>query len=448
MPLLDTVSTGFSPELVHALNDSVTSNVRTGTQARVSFAPGEKIDVYVDAVDGNDNNDGSFTYPLQSIDQVYRAVASAAVANTEIVVHLAGPKTGGTPVDYPVYQLIFSGHAFRGPEMLLAPVSTATAALDATPATAQTNRTRLNFTTAAPAWTSNELRGYFVRIKRDGALQFPELPIAGNDADRIYVNTASLAADVLSTDTVEIVRPGANIVGINQSYGFPLLLLAGQHGLGSLSSCALERLGIGDFVSTSVDTAIEIDRCKLDCPYVAIPIGRFSFVNTVCSGSMIVDGWVDNSQAVSRQNYASGKFVDLLVYGGKLQIGEDAISGYFKSNYDVSVYDSSQDGILCYGPASYFVANQPGSTIQGTGNSGVGISAKRGGRVSVLSDASKVTITGSGGDLSVGNGAPVSYGTGVGEFREALGWNGNLTRVLAGTATAPTGDTSQIECIF
>jgi hypothetical protein len=71
-----------------------------------------------------------------------------------------------------------------------------------------------------------------------------------------------------------------------------------------------------------------------------------------------------------------------------------------------------------------------------------------GGRARLNDSIAKVTITGTGGDLKVGNGAAVAYGTGVGNFSEVLGWNGNFTRVLGGTATAPTGDTSQIENVF
>lgn len=450
MPLLDTISTGLSPEFVHAVNDSVTATNDTGSPVRALYSPGTSIVVYVDSANGDDTNDGTKqSTPLKTIAQVYRAVASAAGNGARIIVNLAGPSTGTSPQEYPVYDLIFQGHAFRGPEMILAPVSTATAALDVAPATAQTNRTRLNFTTAAPAWASNELRGYFVRIKRNGALQFPELPIAGNDADRIYVNTASLAADVLATDTVEIVRPGAKFVALNSDLGVPVVQLSGQSGTSFFQYSSLERVEVGNFASFDPATMLQFDRVMATCPDVGIAIGRFGFVNTVVNGPIDLMGTTRCADAVCRSNYATGKFVDMLVLNGGIAVGTTDGSGRLVTKYDVSVYDNpSGPGIDCVSPGSYVSAATSSSTIQGSGNSTVGLQARGGGRIRVSSTASRVSITGTAGDLKVGNGAVVAYGTGVGQFREALGWNGNLTRVLGGTATAPTGDTSQIECIF
>lgn len=450
MPLLDTVSTGLPPELVHALNDSVTATNDTGSPVRALYAAGATIVVYVDSVDGDDSNDGlKQSTPLKTIEQVYRAVASAAVGGARIVVNLAGPSTGTSPREYPIRELIFQGHAFRGPEMILAPVSTATAALDVAPATAQTNRTRLNFTTAAPAWASNELRGYFVRIKRNGALQFPELPIAGNDADRIYVNTASLASDVLATDTVEIVRPGAKIVGTNSDFGFDFLQLQGQSGTSFAQYCCLERVELSNFASLSPDAILQMDRVRTDSPDFGLATGRFAFVNTIVNGPLDVMGTARNADAFPRENYATGKFVDLLIVGGGLTVGGDDGNGCFAAKYDVSVYNNANGaGITCVSPGSFFVAASSNATVQGSGNLDVGILARRGGRVTLQNTASKTSITGTAGDLKVGNGAAVAYGTGAGQFRQVAGWNGNLTRVLEGTATAPTGDTSQIECIF
>lgn len=372
------------------------------------------------------------------------------MGGASIIVNLAGPSSGTTPVEYPIQELVLMGHYFRGPEMILAPVSTATAALDAgTPATSQTNRTRLNFTTAAPAWTTNELRGYFVRIKRNGALQFPEMPIAENDGDHLWVNTSSLASDVLATDTVEIVRPGAKIVGTNTTFGFPLLQVSGQSGAGFNGFCSLEKVEVGDFASFKTDTVIQIDRVRGVCPYAAVAIGRFSFINTIFLGSLDIVGASRNDYANPRQDFASGKFVDLLIVGGGLTVGTDEETGSMVVQNDISVYDNpSGPGIRCVSNGSFIMASKNTATLQGDGSSSVGIWARRGGRVRVNSTASKTTITGAGGDLRVGNGVAISYGTGVGEFNEALGWNGNFTRVLEGTATAPLGDTSQIDSIF
>ena len=450
MSSISVTSTGFPPEIVNALNQLVQPPPSLGTIVRTVYAEDDALNVYVDCNAGNDSNDGlTAETAFQTIAQVYRSIASSATGGARIIVNLAGPASGNTPCQYPVHELIFAGHAFRGPEMVLAPVTQGAALDNPSPATAETNRTRLNFTAAAPGWGVNVLRGYFVRIKRNGALQFPEMPIAQNDSDQIWVNTASLAADVLSTDTVEIVLPGANIVGTNTDLGLPVLTFSGTSNTSFGQYCSVERVGLGDFASFVASNMIQFDRVRAETPNVGITSGTFSFVNTVIVGSLEVVGSVWNESVVSRQNYAVGKFVDLLVCNGGLYLGGPLGAGSFVANYDVSVYGNpSGSGISCRYPGSYWNSRGPNCTIQGSDNSLVGIWAYRGARVRVNSTASKTSITGTGGDLKVGQGAASSYGTGVGQFSEALGWNGNFTRILEGTATAPGGDTSQIENVF
>jgi hypothetical protein len=127
--------------------------------------------------------------------------------------------------------------------------------------------------------------------------------------------------------------------------------------------------------------------------------------------------------------------------------------GCYVATANFSVYRCGSfqgHGLLVEGPCLFVAAGSGAATtsaaVLGTGNSGAGIKCMFGGIARVNSNATeeKTAITGGLGALMVTVGAAVAYGTGVGEFEEVAGYNGNFTRMLEGTATAPTADTSLI----
>lgn len=442
---------GLAPEVAAAVTAQIAATAATGTEARVLYSPSTTLEVYVDSVNGDDANSGtSAADAVKSIDQVYRVAPVAAIGGARIIVHLAGATTGTTPRQYSCNVLTFMGHAFRGPSMIAAPVSLSSAALDVVPTTAVTNRSRLNFATANPGWATNELRGYFLRVKRAGVLRYPELPISENDGTHLWVNVASVHGDLLATDTVEIVHPAVKIIGTNVSAGVPILIVDGQS-LGRLVAySALEKVTLGDFVSLSPNVVVQMDRCMAVGVAVFQALGRFSYVNTSFTGaSLLIYGSHGPADAVARVDFTVSKLVDFHVSGGTVFMSSqsDATPSVLVVDHDMSVYGAGPAGLYIRGPSAHFSAKN-GATVQGYATGGTGISATQGARVHLSSTAADTSLTGDKGALQVGNGAAVAYGAGVGAFHEAAGFNGNLTRVLEGTAVAPTGDTSQIENVF
>lgn len=113
------------------------------------------------------------------------------------------------------------GVRWRGPDVMSAfPTQTgpSTAALDVAPITELSLanaagvtvpcRTQLNFTTASPGWTVDDMSGRaFVRVTRSGSKQYFELPIARNTANTLIIDTllyrtSGLAASISNAGVV------------------------------------------------------------------------------------------------------------------------------------------------------------------------------------------------------------------------------------------------------
>ena len=449
----------------------------TGGQALTYRDDGVATDIYVDQTNGSDSNDGlTPATALATLPAVRQKFPWQLMGNSRFVVNLLN--TTATQLTYRDdairigggNEALFVSFAYRGPSMILFSPTTgpATAALDGTPSVDVGNRTRFDFTGAAPGWTVNDLAGSFIRITRGGVRVFNELPISENTADTIFVDTLGITGTLLATDTAEIVIPAVRLQAPTGNTSLGILTAIGQSSIcpGFISAlaagtqqCTFERIAIGDAYLVGIH-GLCFDRCQTDAPLgfgLRIFSGSSAFVNHALKSAVLQLGGGSDFQPQSRDVTFGSDPVDrgprVSVTGvddSSIQVGNAAggfipnFQGVVRFGAPLSNYRNSfGDGITCDGPSALIIPDSV--PVQGTGNSGVGLRARRGARIRVPG-GTDTTITGTGGDLAVETGAAVSYGTGVGEFEEAAGFAGNFTRVQenAGSAASPRGDTSVI----
>jgi len=454
---------------------------------------GTTLDVYVDQINGNDGNSGlSAAAALQTLPALRDRFPWYYRAGARLVVHLlndtAAPITyRAEAIDIGAGGEALSGSVgYRGPEMILITPTTgpATAALDVVPAVQvdQTNtpsgvgnRTRFDFTTAAPGWTPGDLSRAFARVTRGAVQVFFELPIIENGADYFIVDSINIVGKLLATDTVEIVQPAVYIKGLVGSPNYEFLAITGQAGVCPQTIAGLdtgypafERIGFGSYYAVGV-FGLTFDRCHTEGPFPCIHLGgSYQFMNTLYNASLNVIGrsstWLySRAESPTDPIYQPGTgvyeastgpmivihdaFSEGLVVGGSSYDAPRGVGNYVSPTaLGISIYGAAYDGVRV-DALSEFIVPKDGSFIGGTGNGtyqGVGVRSRHGSVARVPRITTNVTITGADGDLKVEQGAAISYGSGVGQFREVAGWDGNFTRVLEGTATHPTGDSSRI----
>ncbi|KKM13282.1 hypothetical protein LCGC14_1717840, partial [marine sediment metagenome] len=135
------------------------------------------LNVFVDQIAGLDTNDGlTIGTALKTLDEVRRKFGVTMQGISRTIVNILN--STASQLTYTATRLFLGGgnmaivdtFSYRGPAMIQFMPSTgpATAALDATPATRvdQTGaasgtgeRTKINFSTAAPGWTVGDLAG-------------------------------------------------------------------------------------------------------------------------------------------------------------------------------------------------------------------------------------------------------------------------------------------------
>lgn len=476
--------------------DSILSRGRKAA----TFHNSNTFNIYIDGILGDDANDGlsptpspNGVGPLATIDGVYSVMPLASFSNSSVVLNFAsnGSLTQTYNINDSMYipggKTINAGFSFNGPNMVPAILTTgpSTAALDVVPAVevslnnasgvATPLRTRLDFTTAAPGWTVDDMAGrYFVRIKRAGVKHYFELPVSGNTASSIYVDSTSATApgvlfgpangaivgDLLATDTVEIVQPGAILQGI---FGFCSYIGAGSPVspfalLFSFGPAAFTKLGLSGIQAMSIPATL--DRCAFNglAGFLGIHGGmancaaRNSLVSIVTNNS--VHGGVHSVDTVTN----AGPSVALAGYNTTMTAGwssdgagafspEGAGVMYF--NLPVGMWKCTPTshaaqysaGVQAYTPgtALMFGSSLVGNIDTATSPGAVAIKAGFDGKVIVNSNVLAMIGDPAAGDLKVQAGAAVHYGTGAGQYKEAAGYNGHFTRVLENT-----GDTSRI----
>lgn len=435
--------------------------------------PTVDLQIYVDSTNGNNDNDGlTPATALETINAVYTKFPLWAFGGAKVTVNLAGGP-GNTVAEYPARTLISNGgsgaentYGYRGPAMVPATILTGpTQVVGGLTATTVGRRTRVD-ASPNPGWTASDLRGKFMRVVRAGAKVFFEIPISENDSDSVFVDTTGVSGVLAAGDTLEIVSPGARIVS-----DVPTLevFILGQSGYlpcpafwGEPPSSTFERIHISDFPTAMNVGGLVFDRCVIDnTPFwKGGSIGHVNVVYTLgvklacMSTEFAVNSRPDDvadpiNQSVSIEVMSQNLFI----------VGNPDGAAQYWAHRNIGVYTASfaqRGAIHVVGPGSFFYAGdgqlEPAAVaLLGSGNSGPFIWCIYGAqaRIGTTAGGNPLTVgTGTGNPLRVGpsnaSNPAIAYGTGAGAFEQAVGWNGNFTRVFAGTTVAPTGDGSRI----
>lgn len=453
----------------------------------VRFADdGALINVYVDGVNGSDDNDGlTEATALQTIPTVYRKFPMITLENSRVRVHLAGVGGFGAnataPLTYEIWTILIGGgegyprgntYQYMGPEMVPATPTTgpAIAALDNPPAVqiaggsasaGGTRSVRFDFTGAAPGWTVDDLQGKYLRITRGGVKVTWEMPISRNTADTITVRVTAVDTIILNTDIAEIVEPGAKL---ETSGGIPTPAVCGDGGYANAS----ESLG-ASFVRCSFPGGLSIlraqfatfDRCNLDevgwgCFTDSSVInffgctGRsFSFIGTSV-GTYFSCMPIETSAAdpIPGNNRKFG--IELASCGqyGRIEMLSRGNPNHFHVWVGLAMdYPELYDGFgIFVRHESQLVLHRRGvatgwqkPAIQGQiDDTGPAIFVVDGGRALLQSNVTtpgvvSVYCNGGGNPLHIDDGAGLScdYGNGVGDWEEAVGYDGCLWQAPA-----------------
>lgn len=451
------------------------------------------LDVYVDQVTGSDANDGlSPTTALATLKAIRRKFGVFLDGISRTVIHILNPTPSHR--DYEATSLFLGGgnmavvntFSYRGPAMtqFIPGTGPATAALDATPAervdqagnpSGAGQRTRINFSSAAPGWTPGDLAGSFCRFSRGADKVFHELPITENGADFFIVDTLGIAGTLQPTDQAEIVEPAVRIVGSPDPSNLGLTTIFGHSSWDpeagfidpESNGAAFERLAFGSIFSKGA-WGVSFDRCQASG-------GFFSWVFVGGSVGIVNSIWKDTSLAFEGCNAASAPeprrdsatdplFPGQVAFGvppvvgiqmaggagfrGGLNLGSGnnvllprgAAQYVVTSPLALSVYDAVFSSGIDVRQNSQLVLDN-GAKVLGKGNANYGLRAKMGGVIRVPG-GSLTTITGALGDMKVGRcaGQTATYGTGPGQFQEAAGINGNLHDFANGDSSRITTD--------
>lgn len=449
---------------------------------------GNTTNIYVDSVNGDDGNDGlSTTTPMQTLRAVYDRFPIRALQRSQVIIHLAGVGGFGASAtgvaDYDITNILCDGdgsawgttYHYRGPQMVPVTPATgpATAALDATPVVAVIGgsanagglrASRFDFGTAAPGWTVNDFNGKFLRITRAGALVIFEAPIAVNAADSITVLLNGLAAApdaIVNSDTVEIVEPGARFINDTlPALDFDTCRISGvstqdadvaDGAPAPQAGLSFQRVQFRTSPFVQGAWQIEFDRCALGTNlivkdgsvfFMCCQVGALSLWNASATGFYTLPN-PDTATSPIVANRAL--FMEL--QATSMIVGEGYGPASWQSGGSIGfALTPSGFNSLMVGPQSYLQSTGDIQGLSPVAGSRAGIRAAQGGFVQVSGNGTpgRTSVAAAGGDLRVGPvaSAYVDYGTGVGDFEEAIGFNGNLQRFP--TSPGDIGDGSII----
>ena len=456
-----------------------------GTAAGISTDPALDLTVFLDGINGLDTNNGLTALTAK---QTYMGIINAfpqiLVGGPKILVSIAG--TGGfginatAPLTYtePTFLIpgpggiSHNGWCVRACERVPANPTTGptTAALDVVPAVEinQANaaapgtgfRTRLDFTAAAPGWTANNFRNsrFYVRIRRAGVDVIPETPIVENTASSLTIDVLCVA-QILSTDTVEIVRQGVEFTGPAADLNQHLITGGGApdpfdvFGIGVGNGNTIEGVA---FIGRPVFQSFVggLDRCaasgllilfEAKCELVLMQC-KFQLA-TQMYGYSVFNRQPGQFRAVSPVNpiFQTPAFRQALAVVGTMSIG-DPRGGFTVYQVDDVLSKYGGTSLRVWGGGSALsTAGSGTANILGSGASASGLHARYGAKI-IANGGTRTQITGTAGALRVGPAASatVAYGVGVGAWEQVAGFNGNFYRMNGSVAISPTGDDSQI----
>lgn len=444
------------------------------------------MDVYIDGINGSDSNEGTLAKPLLTLDGFTAKFPTRLFNGARIRVNLAG--TGGFGANatgtltYTVRGIHIGGGGeynmsivYRGPQMVrITPATgTATPTLTGTPQQQvdQTNavnvlgrRTKLNFT--APGWTVNDLRDKlaWVRITRAGNLVTFEFPITDNDADAVYIDACSTsgavltAGTILATDTVEIVTPAAIITGDPAANNGSAIVISGASGGGSTINFedsqgqTFERITFNTALTATNVGGLGFDRCGFNgtdasmrsCPELTL-LGCKSRVGTFYFASTASNFYASRRDSSVSPPSAMRFFQSALVVvnGGRLYIGSarGGLLGRWVCTYNLCVTGcTAVDAIHIDGAGSFLYML---GTLTGRNNTSYGLNTRYGAQA-IVGGGQLSTITAATNDMRLDKNPGINWGTGAGQFEEAIGFNGNYHLAGGSTPTVPLGDLSRI----
>ena len=461
-------------------------------QAAPFLIDGSTVNIYVDSINSLNTNDGlTTTTAIQTFRELYTKFPIRALMRSQIIVHLAGVGGFGASAtaiaDYDVINLLVGGdgspygctYVYRGPQMVAVVPTTgpATAALDVVPVVAVAGgsanaggllASRFDFTAAAPGWTVDDFNGKFLRITRAGTLVIYEAPIATNTADSITILKNGLAAApdaILATDTVEIVEPGARFINTT----LPAL---------DFNQVRISGLGTSDFdIADSAPNPaangltftrvqwqsspliqgawnVEFDRCYMGD--FSLDVRDSSIYMTSCSASEVAlrnakgCGWPAPPNPDSATSpIVANRLLYMDLQCTNITVGDPYGRGHWYTTHGLGFAGATLAvDLLFVGQQSWFQATEADGIVQGGGGPATlaGIRCVQGGYAQVHSNSTpgRTSVAGAGGDLKVGRVALayIDYGTGVGDFEEIAGFNGNFQRIPS--APGDLGDTSMI----
>lgn len=411
-------------------------------------------DIYIDAANGNDLNDGrSPSSAFKTINRLYQTYPQNLLDGARLLVHLAGVGGFGAnataPLTYNTRNIHLLGggeynisHVFRGPHMVPATLATGTTTptmvsyqevdQSNTP-TVGGRRTEITFN--APGWTAGDIQSgpTFLRITRGADLVLFEQTVCENTVDKIYLDVVIPPGVILPTDTYEIVTPGARFEGDAGDFNSSQVTVSGSGGFESVGfedpagvGYTFQRIGFKSLRAIGVE-GLFFDRCIFEFSATI----RGGFAATVLTKSIgfgiiwnsLGKASLPHSRADSSTSPVDTSIVhQLVVVGGPLSIGQPGYASIFGQR-GISVYNSYAAGIYCN--AAHFDM-RTSQFLGGSGNTDVGVHARYGGRIMVPSGLG-TQITGTAGDAKAGQSTAVSWGTGVGQFEEVAGLNGILS---------------------
>ncbi|MBT8453913.1 MAG: hypothetical protein KJO40_18270 [Deltaproteobacteria bacterium] len=481
-------SVPFSP--VVGLGTAEAAGTVTGGQEVTFQDDGSTTDVYVDAANGDDNNDGlSDTTALQTVQAVYRKFPLHIYQGGGLRINLAGVGGFGAlaiaQLDYDLQTLLAGGesgawegnsYAYVGPEMVpyVPATGPATAPLDPVPAVAVaggspsaggTLSTRFDFTVASPGWTPSDFQGAFLRITRGGVKVVYEMPIANNTADTITVRIPGVAPLILNTDTAEVVEPGAQFVNTADLF----------NGIG------IRGRGISEQFSTVLGATFQ--RCAFSSPYIrdarGVTFDRCALGDKNIDGTYTEDCMVDFVNCTAPRLYAWGfsmpryatypketsptdpipanrteiMTLQIASSGPFLDLGGIGAPSTFLNKFGVGIDGGSGGNLSVYYQALFICVNPGGGypvgTLQGEiAGSGTVIEIFDDGQALLFSNATpgrtSLYHVGGGNPLNlVDASVSIDYGTGVGDWEEAAGYAGTFW--VAPAAGAPSNPNSYIK---
>lgn len=467
-----------------------------GTGLRLDNAGSFSVNnAYIDAANGNDNNDGlTPATALRTFAGLYRRFPWEYAEGSSLVVNLAGVGGFGAAatatLDYLTHSIYFgcgTNHPsifIQGPSFVPGVLATGsnTPTLAVVP-TVRVNeagapdvngqRTRFDF--VAAGWTVDDLgaKPVFLEIRRAGQLVLWQLPIERNDASALYINVPIAPGTVLSTDTVRIVQPGANIIGQNDVpdgrnvyiYGH-----AGQFPFISYAGGGFRQVSFGFGVTGQVITFAQVQGMCLDrvafrntntyfiggssdqllTKYCANTPGLVTIEwSTFCGGQ---DLFPRNIGPTTDYPIADTIFNSITAFNSNgFNIGSELFGpGRLVLRRAMSVAGTNFFPSITVNSGSLFRQLDPSAPVTGTSAVGgqAGIKCVNGGQAIIIGDSGGVrytSITSGGGDLKVGNDATpiINYGAAAGQFQDVASWNGNFfTSDL--NAGSPIGDFSRI----